>query len=407
MFSIQATIIVRSCTLVLLACLSIPCSVDAQLIEVNSGTHPRANSIIEVKLDKPLNKRHRYQIRNIDTGRSTPVQVVKDSQVVFILPDTLEAGQSARYKIEKCRTSRVPFKLVNDQDGLEIQVDNKPVLQYHSMLARPAFESPDYYARSGFVHPLYSPSGNILTDDFPVGHLHQHGIMMAWVSTRFKNETPDFWNQHLEKGNVRHVTVLSLEEGPVYCRARIQLQHYTPHQQEILEEIWTLTVYPFSGYFLFDIQSDQHNTTNDTLILNKYHYGGMAFRGSREWNIDDKENYRNTWNILTDSGYTVADGNGKHAAYVCAEGLINGRRSGVTVYGFPENFRYPQAIRVHPVMPYWCYAPVIDDEFRIVPNATYHSRYRYYVYDGEKDGERLKGIYGDIVKPPLVRLIQG
>ncbi len=375
------------------------------IIEVEAGDYSRKGTLVEMQLKKTLPKGKYYQVTNTVTGSVAPVQSLSDRTILFILPDSLPALQRVKYKLEQAnRPFASNVKLIKEEDGVLFQVRQKKVLFYSTKQMELPGKIPAFYARSGFIHPLYSPSGNVLTDDFPVGHVHQHGIMMAWVNTTFKNKSHDFWNQQAKTGNVRHVNVLSIEEGPVFSRARFQLQHYTPPAHEVLTEIWTLTVYPFSDYFLYDIRSDQVNTTSDTLFLNKYHYGGMAFRGSREWNVEDKENFKSNWSILTDSGYSALDANGKHAAYVSAEGFIDGKKTGVTVFGFPDNFRYPQAIRVHPIMPYWCYAPVVDGAFFISPRQTYSSRYRYYVHDSSADLQVVKQLYRDILHPPTARM---
>lgn len=36
------------------------------------------------------------------------------------------------------------------------------------------------YGRSNYVHPLYAPNGNWITEDFPEDHPHQRGIFWAW-----------------------------------------------------------------------------------------------------------------------------------------------------------------------------------------------------------------------------------
>ena len=36
------------------------------------------------------------------------------------------------------------------------------------------------YIRSNYIHPLYTLDGTILTEDFPVDHLHHRGIFWAW-----------------------------------------------------------------------------------------------------------------------------------------------------------------------------------------------------------------------------------
>jgi hypothetical protein len=377
------------------------------LIRINALDYERNQTIVEVTLQKPLHASYNYKIVNQATGVSAAVQQTDSGTIIFMLPERLHAHETATYRLEKnivSQKSAMPVKMVKSAKGILITLYEKPVLFYNTALIHPPDTLPEIYARSGFIHPLYTPAGKVLTDDFPVGHAHQHGIMMAWANTMFKKKPHDFWNQHQKTGNVQHVKEESINTGPVISTLKCRLQHYINSVGEVLNEIWTLTIYPVKGYFLFDIRSEQTNTTTDTLFLNKYLYGGMAFRGSNEWNNADSFHFKNSWRITTDSKSGILDADGSRAAYVSASGLINGTETGVTVFGFPENDNYPQPIRVHPVMPYWCFAPAASIPFMIQPGKPYISHYRYYVHDGSPDETRIKQLNNDVVYPPEVRV---
>ena len=374
---------------------------------MEANGYSRINSIVEATLANDLPAVGFYQVKNPVSKKTAPVQRLGNGKILFVLPDTLLPGQQATYRIEKTRASKASTVAVHSSpEGLLVTVNNKKVLFYHTAVAQPPADSPAYYARSGFIHPVYSPAGHVLTDDFPAGHAHQHGIMMAWTSTQYKGVRHDFWNQQSRLGNVRHAKLLSVEQAPVMATIRLKLEHYTARPDTVLTEVWTLRVYPFSDPFLFDIESDQTNTSGDTLYLNQYHYGGMSFRGSREWNPDDKTHFGQAWKIVTDSGFSVADGNARHAAYVAAEGRVNKGYSGVAVFGFPGNFRYPQALRIHPTMPYWCYAPPVDGPFAINPLQHFVSAYRYCVYEGHLDTLYARRLLDDMQHPLQVRSLK-
>jgi hypothetical protein len=270
--------------------------------------------------------------------------------------------------------------------------------------AEPPADSPVNYRRSGFIHPLHSPAGDTLTDDFPSGHIHQHALFAAWTQTRFKNQLVDFWNQHQKKGTVEHVEVLQTEQGPVCARLETLLRYRSLEYGEVLTEKWTITVFPFKDYFLFDLWLEQTNTTTDTLFLEKYHYGGMAFRGSKYWNPVDKKYFSSNWQVLTSEGARDSAANHTHATWVDASGRIRNKFAGVTVFNHPSNFRYPQAIRVHPAMPYWAYAPMVDGAFNIPPGGKYYARFRYYVHDGLPDEKIIERINKDYNNPPHIHV---
>ena len=68
------------------------------------------------------------------------------------------------------------FSTIKSGEGIEILENGKKVLFYQ---VRP--KSVDgKYERAGFVHPLYSLNGKILTDDMPADHPYHRGIFWAW-----------------------------------------------------------------------------------------------------------------------------------------------------------------------------------------------------------------------------------
>ncbi len=373
-------------------------------LTVNAGSCLREHSIVEAVLSTPLPKGNAYKLVNKKTGASTPVQQLDPARILFVLPDVLSPGGTATYKLVPIANAKTSNNiLVEKKDkGLLVKVAGKDVLFYNTAFMPPPDTLPSFYARSGFIHPLFSPSGKILTDDFPVGHAHQHGIMTAWVNAEFRRKPIDFWNQQLQTGSAKHVSVEAIETGAVTTTIKLRLEQYSLLYGTILSERWTITIYPFSTYYLFDLRSEQKNITTDTLYLKKYHYGSIAFRGSKQWNDADSIHYKSKWKILTDSGANLSNADGRRATYVSASGLIDGATAGVAVFGFPDNYNYPQPVRVHPQMPYWGFAPAASGSFTINPGAVYTSRYRYCVYDGQPDTALLKAINDDLIHPPRV-----
>lgn len=374
-------------------------------IEVQAGKYARYQTPIQVNLPKPL-PGGLYSIKNTKTGKSATGQLLDSMTIVFILPDSMEPGTRNTYTVSYSSSGKMFLRsatITQNKEGIQVNVKGKPLFFYHTQEALPAGDS-SYYRRSGFIHPLYSPGGQILTDGFPAGHTHQHGIMNAWTKTTFRKEFVDFWNQQSKKGTVEHIEVSKAKEGPVVTELRVKLRHRSLLHGEVLREMWVIRIYPFSDYFLFDLISEERNVTTDTLILEKYHYGGLAFRGSSHWNDQDKKNYQNRWSILTSEGIRDSAANHTHARWVDASGLINGQAAGATVFDHPVNFRYPQPIRVHPTMPYWVYSPVVDGAFTINPGTWYRSQYRYYVHQQMANATTLERFEKDWVVPPDVTI---
>jgi hypothetical protein len=348
---------------------------------------------IKMRLNQPVKKRTNYVLKNLESGAVIPAQLVDSAHIVFIPELPGQAGPKRKYTlISSSKKNPNNVALETKANGILIKALGKPVLFYHTKEAIPPPDSPAYYKRSGFIHPLYSPSGLVLTDDFPAGHAHQHGIFMTWVNTTFKSSPVDFWNQHNKTGTVEHVSVIKKESGPVFGQLITKLRHKSHVHGAIIEEQWTITVYALKDYFIFDLASEQKNIASDTLHINKYHYGGLAFRGSKQWNSHDTANYKNKWTILTSEGHNDSTANHTHAGWVDASGKIDGNEAGVTIIGSHNNFRYPQAIRVHPDMPYWCYAPMVDGAFTLDPGQSYRSNYRFFVHEGTAEQGMIESI---------------
>lgn len=71
------------------------------------------------------------------------------------------------------RPERVTAEVVGD--GIRVTAGGRPVLFYRT---RP--ESGREPWRVGYVHPLHSVAGAVITEDAPADHLHQRGVYWAW-----------------------------------------------------------------------------------------------------------------------------------------------------------------------------------------------------------------------------------
>lgn len=377
-------------------------------IEIKTGKYPYSGSPITFETNSPILPNAFYELKNIKTGKIIPAQPIDSNRLVVILESHLPAETTVQYLLQKTKKSQRSsgISFTKTKEGIQVKAKNKPLLFYHTAEVMPPADSPAYYQRSGFIHPVYSPEGKILTDDFPAGHAHQHALFMAWTSTSFRNTSVDFWNQQSKKGTVKFSELLGITKGPVFTEIRTKHKYVSVTHGEVLDEIWTIKIYPFNDYFLFDIESKQHNITADTLYLNKYHYGGMALRGSREWNEDDTAHFTNKWKLLTSKGLDVTNANATHAEWVDVSGLVENLPGGITVFDHPSNFRYPQALRVHPVMPYWAYSPMVENGFTIDPGKWYTSRYRYFVHSGFAEKTLIKKLFNDWSAQPEIKIVR-
>ena len=162
----------------------------------------------------------------------------------------------------------------------------------------------------------------------------------------------------------------------------------------MLRERWEIHVYPTEKhYHCFDLQTTQTALTDKPLIVNKYHYGGMALRGRTRWLVgeDASQVYPaltfEPSRFLNERGSDRRRGNHQRAKWVALTGTVDGDSITIAVLCHPENLRSPQTARIHPTKPYFCFAPCVDGEFTIDRKHPFCARYRYLVTDSPPDAQ--------------------
>ncbi len=382
---------------------------DSVVVEVKAGDHERHHVPIVFPLPPRLADAKAIWLQQLDSGEQRPVQrtATKPPQAVWMLHDRLPAHQARSYRLSASRFDRdrkTAVTCTDDGRAVTVNVRGKTVLTYHTAVVPPPNGLDAVYRRSGFIHPLQTPSGRVLTAAFPADHPHQHGIFNAWVKTKFDGRPVNFWDQAGGTGTVEHVEVTSLSSGPVFGEFSVRLRHVDlsaePEPVTVLDETWTVRVYDRTDLFLIDLESEQRCATERPLIVQEYHYGGMAIRGSSTW-LDLASS-----GFLTSEGKSRADGNHSRPSWTDLFGVLRGHPCGVAVLQHPDNLRFPAPVRLHPSKPYFVYTPAVLGEFTIEPEQPLTSRYRYVVHDGRPDAARLNAAWADYAEPPEVRVIE-
>lgn len=369
-----------------LACLFPLFTFAQQVVTIPAAAFERVDIPVYLRLKRPATKD--YGLRNETTGHVYPIQWQGDS-AVFIPADPIPANQEARFTLRSVTLKQGAVHIERSASEVRVLKGDHPVFVYHIAEVMPPADSPALYKRSGFIHPLYTPEGKIVTDAFPSNHAHQHALFHAWTHTRFKGHHVDFWNQHKLEGTVGNAAFVSKKEGSVFSELVTRQDYISLTDGAILREYWEIRIYNTHQHFLFDITVRQENITQDSLHLDPYIYGGMAFRGSAQWDPHNQKTFRQKWTVVTSEGKRDSAANHTEARWVTASGMVDGRPTATTVIGHPSNFRYPQKIRVHPDMPYWVFSPVIDQGFSIPPSGTYSARYRYLVTDLQPTADQV------------------
>ena len=266
-----------------------------------------------------------------------------------------------------------------DADGQHLLTYcGRPVLQYNAeTVAQPAGVD-DAHARNAYIHPLWSPHGHVLTDDFPADHYHQRGVFLAWTKTGLGELHPDFWNLGSKTGRV--VFRGLVERAADGQGARLVVDHeWQARDGEVwvpaLYERWTVFVHPLRAAYVspwvIDLTSEQQCAGERALVLPEYRYGGMAYRGSGDW-IPRAESVR----VVTSEGLGRVEANGTRARWCFMGGPVDGDFAGVTLMDHPDDPRFPNVLRVHPKVPYFGYMLPASGSYTLEPGRTYTFRYR-------------------------------
>ncbi|MEO0472609.1 MAG: PmoA family protein [Bacteroidota bacterium] len=345
-----------------------------------------------------------------------PAQADQTGQLWFFPVKKADGSYVSQYELSPKQFSPPQqHRLTIESGQLHIHHQEQEILTYHIKEAEPPLGEPDYYRRSGFIHPIFTPDSSRLSEGFPEGHVHQHGLFMAWTKTDYKGLFHDFWNQQKELGRIYHDAMLDTLSGPVLAQFRSRLLHQSMLPEAgsdiVLSEEWTVTTFHHDDVFFIDLWSEQLCVSDSPLHLLKHIYGGLGFRANSQWMdhhlpADSLPNLQGAGQggFLTSEGKTRLDGNHSQPEWVCMYGQIDGRPAGILAMGHPDNFRAPQSARLHPSMPYFSLSPIVEESFSMEPEGTYHSRFRFICFDGVPDHEKLQNYWQSYANPPKISL---
>lgn len=371
-------------------------------VSVTAGSHDRYDTVVSFALPADQNAES-YALRDA-SGQLIPLQIDSSRQASFVLA-SLKAGQTKTYDLVVARTkAKGGVDFTRRSDGLDFKVDGRSVFSFVTMPSKlPAKDIKPIFLRGGYIHPVFTPAGRLVTDDYPSDHYHHHGIWFAWTKTEFEGAHPDFWNVGDGTGRVEFVSLEGAWNGPVHAGFKSRQRYVAltgAAPKTALNEEWEVRVYNVgqSGrrYFLFDIVATQQCASDSPLVLEEYRYGGMGIRGHRNWK--DKSQ---VW-FLTSEGKTREDGNATRGRWFRMSGPVDQEMVGIAVLDHPSNFRSPQPMRLNPDDPFFNFAPSQLGRFEIKPGEKFVLRYRYVVADGAADKTELDRLWNDYAEPPAV-----
>lgn len=288
--------------------------------------------------------------------------------------------------------------------------NNKKVLNYRYAIQPVPDGVDEKYARGGFIHPLYSPSGNILTRIQPPDHYHHYGIWNPWTKTHFDGREIDFWNLAKGQGTIEFAGFAAKVSGPVYSGFKVLHNHVDLiGNTTAMNEIWDVRIWKYEYHdkpaFLCDFTTTLNCATDKQIELAKYRYGGgIGFRATENW-------HKNNTTVLTSEGKTREDADASRARWCIVKGEFpDNDTSGILFMSHPSNYEYPEPMRVWPLDAaggrgdmFFQFCPIRHTSWKIYPGNLYTLKYRMLIFDGNfLNKENAEELWNDFAREPEV-----
>jgi len=391
-------------------------------LSVGSGNFERINSPVSFGLENvSISDTLSFQLFEKVRGNLVPkafqIEPGYIPQLWWILDGTTAPGKSREYILFKDAPQNFENKITSTvtSGSIILRNGNSDILHYQTAVMYPPAKVDTAYKRSGFIHPLMTPSGNILTRVSPPDHYHHVGIWNPWTKVKIDNHVTDFWNLYEKQGTVRFAGINSTVSGPVYGGFSVRQEHIDfqgkKPEELAINEVWDVrawNVEPVAGQkaWLVDLTTFLSVAGDSTIVFEAYRYGGgIGIRANEEWTKDNST-------VLTSEGKTRKDADGSRARWTDLNGAFkNNGQSGIVFFSHPSNREHPEPMRVWPENMnnrgdvYFEFCPIRYKEWKLNPGVVYRLKYRMLVYDGKINKETADRIWNDFAYPPVTKVI--
>lgn len=312
-------------------------------------------------------------------------------------------------------------RLDEARQAVDINEGTHPVLRYHHGAVPPPpeivemFEKnrkpPLFYARGDYIHPVYGPDGEAMTDDYSTDHPHHRGICWAWPVVRWKGEARDLWAVRVlpeEPGGVwaRPVRLDRIEAGPVLAAIdAVNVWKWGDRDAIVREEVAIRAFRQRKRERFLDIEVRMTALTDEVSIGGRPHaaYGGFNLRTFPEFDGRHIDMHiepacarpRRAWFHLT----------GRFPGGKGPAGLL--MLEHVTNPDYP-NFPNPQTTdRVEGQYPRWRSVQPAwpgDREAALERGKPLRLKYRLWIHPGTSDEPTVGAVWASCAIPPRVTM---
>ncbi len=295
------------------------------------------------------------------------------------------------------------YKVEKGPDDLVLKnPDGKSLLTYRYTVKQPPAGVDKAYSRSGYIHPLNTPSGKVLTTIQPKDHYHHYGLWNPWTHVEYRGQLYDLWNIGDKKGTVRFVSfedTFSDAEKAGFETIHDHVIFDDGSETVIMREHLRIAVSQLdANRYQCDISSVLQPTTDSDVILKEYRYGGLGFRATPEWtNVNSR--------VLTSSGKTRKDADGSLERWAIVSGKLGAGEGGILFLSHPDNYNFPEPVRVWPEDAnggrgdqFFNFSPTKNKDWTLASGKTYTLRYRLVIFDGALSSEEAERMWKSFSK---------
>lgn len=281
-----------------------------------------------------------------------------------------------------CQPSETSCSVVDTGKALDYKIGNKLLFSYNYTTVYPAPGVDSVYKRSGFIHPLKTLGGEVMTNCSPADHYHHFGLWYAWTKTTFEENEIDFWNLHKKQGTVRFRNFEHVSDNGFVATLDHVVYPDSPAEKVAMNERLEINIGTTSlpGYYI-----DYHTTIRlaspSPITMEAYRYGGICIRTREDWNDQTAE-------MLTSEGLSRDEADGSRARWCYYQGKAGNEKACILIVASPSNLNYPEPLRVWDktvnkpagdVM--WNFSPTKQKAFTLEPGKELSLSYRIYVLD--------------------------
>ncbi|MDA3821597.1 MAG: PmoA family protein, partial [Bacteroidales bacterium] len=191
---------------------------DVLRFEVYSGELPYFDCPVSIDISSmdfvlaedpttDLNKKVILKERSNGRIKEVPVQITRGDKTLLwlVMEGITYAGESRNYRLilsDNEEEDVIEYSI--DSDEIRFYKNDQDFFRYRRSELLPPEGVDMKYKRSGYIHPLVSPGGEVLTRIQPPDHYHHYGIWNPWTKTHINGREIDYWNLGKGQGTVRH-----------------------------------------------------------------------------------------------------------------------------------------------------------------------------------------------------------